>query len=847
MHTSTSSLTGATTSSRVPVSHYNPCLPPVDVVAHYTDLLKRGAETRLTRLLRAKAYVQLHDYASACADLDDWIQEIDRTAHGISAGAAADSLTEALFYRGVCRARLSQVKDAVADFTEVLQRKPGHRRAHYERAACHAQLDDFFNAIADYEAALQLDEVGREKENLRRYRERRCCSAQQQPRRMRFASSRPRLSPLPLCSIAVRPPSNAVSPLRQHVPTPASEKAQLTDGPLAPEQSAPCSPVSTRGAMASSSRCMPMNEASDSAVATVSLSEYTMPAAGAGATTLSAILGRRISQGFSDHSHDNLTSVSSSTESLLDGSVMEVDETVEDVSAARTHEIAASYSTRHENPENGHGMLAAMDPTCILSSSNSEGEEWLPDDVLEAETWQQSKGSCAAARLATAGQLLLNAHYFYQRGLEHRRRGELEAAIHMYTRALELSPTHFKALFNRAFCEDKLKNYTRAIEDYTAALDLDPRNPFTHYNLGISYDHKGRHARAMQAFTRAIELDDRHPDFFHNRGFTQRKQGAYAAAIADYTTAISLDPKHFKSHYNRAYCFSKLGRYEEAVADYAAALQIDSGNANAYHNRGAALAKLGRLEAAVENFNCALRLSPKLTFALNARGLVYDQLQQYDKALADFTEAIRLDQRNPVWLHNRGYTYRNMGELELAIADYSASIKLAPHSHTAYTNRAFAFRKLGRYEAAIEDYTRALREHPGVATKVLNNRAYCFARLNLFEDAVRDYTEVLATDPVNAHALYNRGISFEKCGKYNAAVDDFTRAIRLAPEVPSTACSYYSRGTSRLQLHQVPQAAEDLKQALKLDLVACGLRGEALYAFRAEHPAWRLLQDLGAD
>ncbi|CBZ28979.1 conserved hypothetical protein [Leishmania mexicana MHOM/GT/2001/U1103] len=847
MHTSTSSLTGATTSSRVSISHYNPCLPPVDVVARYTDLLKRGSETRLTRLLRAKAYVQLHDYASACADLDDWLQETDPTAHGINAGAAADRLTEALFYRGVCRARLSQVKDAVADFTEVLQRKPGHRRAHYERAACHARLDDFFNAIADYEAALQLDEVGREKENLRRYRERRHCSEQQQPRRMRSASLRPRLGPLPLGSIAVRPPSNAISPLRQQMSTPASEKGQLTDGPVAPEHSTPCSQVSTRGAMAGSGRRTSASEASDSAVAAVSLSACTMPAVGAGATTLTAILGRRNSQGFSDHSHDNLTSVSSSTESLLDGSVMKVDEMVEEASAIRTHEIAASCSSRHENSENEHGMLAAVDPTCILSSNNSEGGEWLPDDMLEAETWQQSEGSRAATRTATAGQPLLNEHYFYQRGLEHRRRGELEAAVHMYTKALELSPTHFKALFNRAFCEDRLKNYTRAIEDYTAALDLDPRNPFTHYNLGISYDHKGSPARALQAFTRAIELDDRHPDFFHNRGFTQRKQGAYAAAIADYTTAISLDPKHFKSHYNRAYCFSKLGRYEEAVAGYAAALQIVSDNANAYHNRGAALAKLGRLEAAVEDFNSALRLNPKLAFALNARGLVYDQLQQYDKALADFTEAIRLDQRNPAWLHNRGYTYRNMGELELAIADYSASIKLAPHSHTAYTNRAFAFRKLGRYEAAIEDYTKVLCEHPGVQTKVLNNRAYCFARLSLFEDAIRDYTEVLATDPVNAHALYNRGISFEKCGKYNAAVDDFTRAIRLAPEAPSTANSYYSRGTSRLQLHQVPQATEDLKQALKLDLIACGLSGEALHAFQTEHPAWRLLEDLGAD
>ncbi|CAM40447.1 conserved hypothetical protein [Leishmania braziliensis MHOM/BR/75/M2904] len=847
MRASTLSLAGATT-SHLTISHYNPCLSPEGAVARYTDQIQRGTETHLTRLLRAKAYVQLHNYASACADLESWIQKTGYTPPDTSGDVAADSLTEALFYRGVCRARLSQVKDAVGDFTEVLQREPGHRRAQYERAACHARLDDYVNAIADYEAALQMDEVGGKKKKLHRYRECRRCSEQQQPGQTRSESLRPRLVPLPLGSFAIRSPSPVISPLLQQMSTLGSESAQLVNGLLALEQTTPRSPVASRGSEASSGRRASVEEASNSAVATVSLLKYTTPAAATGSTSLSEALGRRYSQGHSHHKHYYLKGDSSSTESSPDDSVMSVDKAVKVVNTARKHEIGASYGPHCEDSESGQDTLTAMDPTCILSSNSTEYDERLPDDEVGAETWQrhpQREASHTAASTATAGPPLLDEHYFYQRGLQHRQSGELEAAVAMYTKALEISPTHFKALFNRAFCEDKLKNYARAIDDYTAALELDPRNPFTYYNLGISYDHTGSHARAVQAFTRAIELDDHHPDFFHNRGFMQRKQGAYTAAIADYTAAIFLDPNHFKSHYNRAYCFAKLGYYDEAVADYTAALKIDSDNSNVYHNRGAALAKLGKLRAAVEDFNRALKRDPKLAFSLNARGLVYDQLQQYDRAVADFTEAIRLDKRNPTWLHNRGHTYRNMGELELAIADYSAAIKMAPHGHTTYSSRAYALRKLGRYEAAIEDYTKALNEQPGVRTKVLNSRAYCFARLNLFEYAIRDYSEVLATDPVDAHALYNRGISFEMCGKYSAAIDDFTRAIRRAPEAPSTANAYYSRGTSRLQLHQVPQAVGDLKQALRLDLMACGLHGEALHSFQSEHPAWRLLQDLG--
>lgn len=859
MHVSTSSITGAatvTSTSRTTTSHYSPGVPPQEVVARLTDQLQRGADTGLTRLLRARAYVQLHDYASACTDLDGWIRDASpgRTCAAASADTSLDQFTDALFYRGVCRARLTMVDEAVGDFTAVLQRAPTHQRAQYERAACHARLGDFAAAIADYETALRLDEVGREKENWRCHRQRRHeHTPQSRALAASSSSAHPRTSPTPQSSActAAAPAETSQLTFQPSLSGVTADVAPLSSlaNPLAAENASPRSPSSASALAASSVPRTPQDVATDSVAAAVSVSDFTVPALSVATRSLSAVLGRRGSGARHEgnaNEDDLLSGVSSSTASSRGGSASRVP-----VAAAapvpsppRTLDASAgSYSPRRENPESGLELLPAMDPTCVLSSCSSDDED---DDAAFLSGVSFDDAASGSTGPSPAGSPLLSANAFYQRGLQYRRRGELTAAVEMYTEALRLSPSHFKALFNRAFCHDKLSQYDLAVDDYRAALELDPRNPFTYYNLGISYDHRGCHARAVHAFSRAIELDGRHPDFFHNRGFTQRKQGAFAAAIADYTAAIALDPKHFKSHYNRAYCYSKLGRYAEAVADYTAALQIDCGNPNAYHNRGAVLEKLGRHEEAVKDFTRALQRDPKLTFSLNARGLVYDYMRQYDKALADFSAAIRLDPRNAAWLHNRGYTYRNMSELELAIADYTASLKLAPHSHTAYNNRAFAFRKLGRYEAAIEDYTKALRELPASSPKVLNNRAYCFARLNLFEDAIRDYTEVLACDANDAHALYNRGISFEKCGKYNAAVDDFSRVIHLAPEATATANAYFSRGTSRMQLQQVPAATEDLRKALRLDLMACGLRGGALKAYQAEHPAWRLLRDLGA-
>lgn len=54
------------------------------------------------------------------------------------------------------------------------------------------------------------------------------------------------------------------------------------------------------------------------------------------------------------------------------------------------------------------------------------------------------------------------ADYYHARGYAARKQGDFKGAIGEYSRALSLSPTHFKALFNRGFSFDKVCHQTQS-------------------------------------------------------------------------------------------------------------------------------------------------------------------------------------------------------------------------------------------------------------------------------------------------------------------------------------------------------------------------------------------------
>ncbi len=56
-----------------------------------------------------------------------------------------------------------------------------------------------------------------------------------------------------------------------------------------------------------------------------------------------------------------------------------------------------------------------------------------------------------------------------------------------------------------------------------------------------------------------------------------------------------------------------------------------------------------------------------------------------------------------------------------------------------------------------------------------------------YKEAIQDYNAVLQLDPANVHAYHNRGISHDKLGQYEEAVQDFDQARAQLP-VPPCGC-----------------------------------------------------------
>lgn len=85
---------------------------------------------------------------------------------------------------------------------------------------------------------------------------------------------------------------------------------------------------------------------------------------------------------------------------------------------------------------------------------------------------------------------------------------------------------------------------------------------------------------------------------------------------------------------------------------------------------------------------------------------------------------------------------------------------------------------------------------------------------NNFEKTVALLTEAIILNPASAVLFVKRGQSFLKLNKPNACIKDCTRALELNPD---SAPGYKFRGRANRLLGQWENAAEDLRQACKID------------------------------
>ena len=212
---------------------------------------------------------------------------------------------------------------------------------------------------------------------------------------------------------------------------------------------------------------------------------------------------------------------------------------------------------------------------------------------------------------------------------------QIDRAIAIYSRAIELNPKNAKAYSDRGVAYGEKGKYELAIKDFNMSIQINPNDADVYYNRGVAYDMKSHVDYAFKNYTKAIQLYPNLAKAYTLEMLTTTK-GRLNCAIKDLNKAIQLDPNDAKAYTNRGRSYGKKGEYDRATKNFKKAIQLDPDLAEAHNNLGLTYLKKGKVEFAIKNFDKAIQLNPDYANAHRNRCWIWLNLREWEKFRLDF-------------------------------------------------------------------------------------------------------------------------------------------------------------------------------------------------------------------
>lgn len=203
--------------------------------------------------------------------------------------------------------------------------------------------------------------------------------------------------------------------------------------------------------------------------------------------------------------------------------------------------------------------------------------------------------------------------------------------------------------------------------------------------------------------------------------------------------------------------------------------------------------------ASIDAYTREIEQNPKDVDAYFNRGMMYNG-KDNDKAIADFSMVIQLEPNKARGYLYRGIAYRNAGQYDNAVRDFDKAISMEPQNSLNYLNRGMAYYLAKNYDKARADCNTVIKMgsgNSGLDPKVQATLAKLGINL--------DYT---------SQGYYFLGLIDYDQKNYNAAVENFNKAIEKTPEEPMI---YKSRAKCYKMLGDNAKAQADLKKAKEFE------------------------------
>lgn len=227
---------------------------------------------------------------------------------------------------------------------------------------------------------------------------------------------------------------------------------------------------------------------------------------------------------------------------------------------------------------------------------------------------------------------------------------------------------------------------------------------------------------------------------------------------------------------------------------------------------------------AIDSFNQVIDIDPNYAGVYTQRGAAKEGIGDWQGAMEDYNSGLDHNSNDYQAYGNRGILLMNENKMDLALDDFDSAINLEGNNAKLFFLRSIAKHCLADIEGSNEDFIRAKAIDPD--DEGFSESEWEKGKRNMLEinELINNCNEELDLHPQNAGMYYKRGQLYRQIGNHSQAIEDYTRAIEIAPN----AELYLGRGIANQNLNKHNEAIADFSEAIKLDpnsIPAYGNRG----------------------
>ncbi|MCG3173215.1 MAG: Photosystem I assembly protein Ycf3 [Myxococcota bacterium] len=361
---------------------------------------------------------------------------------------------------------------------------------------------------------------------------------------------------------------------------------------------------------------------------------------------------------------------------------------------------------------------------------------------------------------------------------------------------------HSARLFVEAatFCEEQLRDSSRAAVFYEEALNLQPENMDAARPLADHYFDEGRWEEAERVLGKIAnhaltsgEAGDAAREF-HRLAYAQEKLGRAGEALTSYRFAVEQDEHYFPALDGLAHALVRAGRLDEAIPVYQNILKRHGDSLDELeivdirYQLGNIHFKRGEATQAMEEISAALAINGNHTACLALAGEIHSSRGEWEEAYDDLNRLAGLSEpRDQAALYMRvgGICEERLSDPYRAIDAYLLARKADPKSADVL-QRLFNLYKQTRQGARAvetgEDLVQTVSD-PGEKVRLLTELADVHADiLNNVDAAVRVYNEALDIHYAAARAFARIEQLLSKNKRWKELEENYIRMIKRLPK-----------------------------------------------------------------